>query len=158
METLGRTKNSTYQEHLFNLCDRFDKDLANYQSLSLPDDDAEKSDILQVLGYDVDTIVRSISVATDWVEAAVTRYVAEKNIIIKKRILEDCCFVLGSILRSFSGTEHTLGIGCLISKLRNASVEDTHLITLWHRLESVGEEYGRIAMDSYRTLYNQLRG
>ena len=84
METPNLTKSPTLQDHLFSLCDRLDKELANYQSLSFPDDEVEKSDILQALGYDVDAIVRSISVALDWVRAAVTRYVAEKNIIIKR--------------------------------------------------------------------------
>lgn len=123
----------------------------------MPDDDAEKSDILQALGYDVDAIVRSISVALDWVRDAVTRYVAENNIRIKTRILEDCCFVLGCILRSITGTtKHTLGVDGIIRKLDEA--EDAHLISLRQRLNSIKAEYGHIAMTTTITLEEHLRG
>ena len=55
-------------------------------------------------------------------------------------------------------TEHILGIDPLISTLRGASEEDTHLIAMWRRLESARDEYSRVAMYSYRTLYTHLRG
>ena len=159
METPNLTKSPTLQDHLFSLCDRFDKELANYQSLSLPDDEVEKSEILRVLGYDADAIVRSVSATTDWVKDAVKRYATENSKLLKIRIFQDCCFMLENIRRSMSGTtEHILGIDPLISTLRGASEEDTHLIAMWRRLESAREEFSRIAMYSYRTLYDHLRG